>query len=231
MDLELYNYLQQFLTTERKDKFASVIADRTRSITVVLENIYHRPNASAVIRTCECFGIQDIHFIDEFGFFKKANKKVVQGSAKWTTIHHYHEHKDNFKECIDKLKQEGYKIVATTLKDSYKQTTLEDIPVGDKKIALMLGTEETGLSKRAHEVADYYLSLPMYGFTTSFNISVTAAMCLSHFVAKLRNNFPTEYWSLSEKEKEIILDEWTKSSVKNVEALTRRFYQDKKQQK
>ena len=231
MDKELYDYLQQFLTEERKEKFANIIADRTRHITVVLENIYHRPNASAVIRTCECFGLQDVHFIDEFGFFK-ANKKVVQGSAKWTNIYHYCDEDDNFLNCITRLKKEGYKIVATTLKkDSYKQTALADIPVGDEKIALMLGTEETGLSDRAHEVADYYLSLPMYGFTTSFNISVTAAMCLSRFVEKLRMDFPIEKWQLSEAEKASILNDWTINSVKNVEALTTRFYQDKEREK
>ena len=227
IDKELYEYLQHFLTTERKEKFAKNIADRTKHITVILENIYHRPNASAVIRTCECFGLQTIHFIDDFGFFQ-ANKDVVKGSAKWTNIYHYHDEEDNFANCINKLKNEGYKIVATTLKkDSYKQTALNDIPIGDEKIALMLGTEETGLSERAHEAADYYLSLPMYGFTTSFNISVTAAMCLSHFSEKLRTDYSSEIWSLTDSEKESILNEWTLSSIKNVEALTKRFYQDK----
>jgi tRNA (guanosine-2'-O-)-methyltransferase len=218
-DNKLQEYLDKFLTDNRKQKINSVVSERTRYITVVLEDIFHPPNASAVIRNCECFGIQDLHIIENEKEFQ-ANTEVVKGAAQWVNLHHYREQANNTKECLVKLKKAGYRIVATTLNKDLKQSTLDNIEL-DQPMALCFGCEETGLSQTAHDLADNFITLPMYGFTQSFNISVTSALCLQELIKRLRAS--DQPWKLSEKEQDTLKLNWTQKSIKNVEKIIERF--------
>ena len=215
----LLEYLQGFMTERRKELIDKVLAERTRYLSVVLEDIWHSPNASAAIRSCECFGIQDMYVIENNVRFK-ANTKVVQGSAKWISLQRFNEkNKNNTKECFNYLRQKGYAIAATTLRKE-KYTPLSEIPL-DKKLAVCFGCEETGLGDFAHEHADYFVQLPMYGFTESFNISVSVALVLQTLCQRLRQeNIPI---NLTEDEKNKLRLEWSQKSVKNSELLIKRY--------
>ncbi|QSH42474.1 RNA methyltransferase [Lentisphaerota bacterium ZTH] len=219
----LLEYLQGFITERRRDLIEQVLSQRTRQLTVVLENIYHPPNASAVIRTCDCFGLQDLHVIADQKRFR-ANADVVQGAAKWVDIQRYAAiEEDNTTLCLQKLKADGYKIAATTLRQE-KYTPLDQIPC-QEKIAVCLGCEETGLSDTAHQEADYFVHVPMYGFTESFNISVCAALILQQLTARLRQG-SVEQWGLQEHEKQILRMRWTRKSLKHADHLIQRYLLD-----
>lgn len=207
-------YLAEFMMDSRRERIEEVLAQRTRYLTVVLEDIYHAPNASAVIRSCECFGIQDLHVIENTKRYKP-NADVVRGSAKWIDIHRYRKEDENTTECLSKLKNDGFKIVATTLHKE-NSITPNALPIDDP-LALCFGTEELGVSDTVYELADYKLKIPMYGFTESFNISVAAALCLNTLSTRLRNSqIP---WQLSEDEKAELRFNWYWKSVKNAKKL------------
>lgn len=215
----LLEYLQGFMTERRKELIEKVLAERTRRMTIVLEDIWHSPNASAVIRSCECFGIQDMYVIENNVRFK-ANTKVVRGAAKWINLQRFNEEgKNNTEICFNHLRQNGYAIAATTLRKE-KYTPLNEIPL-DKKIAVCFGCEETGLGDLAHEQADYFVQLPMYGFTESFNISVSVALVLQTLCLRLRQgDIPI---GLTEDEKNVLRMEWTQNSIKNSKLLIKRY--------
>jgi len=221
VDAELLEYLSGFLTDARKRKIEEILEKRTRHVTVVLEDIFHPPNASAIIRTCECFGVQDMRFIQNHKVYR-VNADVAQGASKWVNIFDYAEGDSNTETCLSDLKKQGYRIVATTLRESEKTIQLEKLPVKEK-LALCFGAEETGLSDEAHELADYHVKIPMSGFTQSFNISVSAALCLQVAVARLRESDVD--LRLSDKEKAELRLDWHKKSIRNVDAIIKRFYE------
>lgn len=185
----------EYITPERREKFERISAERTRYITVVLEDIHKAHNISAVLRSCDCFGIQDVHVIEQRNRFM-VEKEIAKGSAQWLSINRYQapESKDTL-AYFDKLRSQGYSIVATT---PHKDDMLIDQLPLDKKVALVFGTELTGLSAAALEHADAYVKVPIYGFTESFNISVAAAISLYELTKRLR---ASKYdWKLSEEE-------------------------------
>lgn len=215
--LALIKHLEQFATEERKETFKRVITERTRHITVALENIYQPHNASAVMRSCDCFGIQDVHVIENCNSYQ-INPGVALGSTKWVDIHKYSKAEFNTLECIDNLKQQGYTIVATT--PHTNDVNLDDLPV-DKPLALFFGTEKTGLTQEMMDNADVFIKIPMYGFTESFNISVSAALTLQHLTTKMRKSEID--WNLNESEAEDLYLNWLRQSIKRSETLEREF--------
>ena len=222
----LREYLESFVTPRRLELLEKVLADRTRHLTVALEDIWHSPNASAIIRTCECFGVQDLAIIENSVRFK-ANTNVVRGAAKWITINRFKEKgKNNTKECFNYFRENGYKIAATTLRNE-KYTPLEEIPMTDK-LAVCFGCEETGLSDYAHAEADYFIQLPMYGFTESFNISVSVAMILQTLTKRLRESDLDI--KITDDEKQPLLINWLRKSIKNDTLLIKRFLSESGQQ-
>lgn len=218
---ELLEYLQSFVTENKRQLIDSRINDRTRHITVVLEDIFEAHNASAVLRSADCFGVQDVHIVENTNYYE-LSRKVDLGSSKWLHLHQYREDHDNTTFCINKLKSEGYSIVATS--PHTDSVSLQELPV-DKPLALMFGTEKLGLSTNAMELADHHMYIPMYGFTESLNISVSAAICLQHLAERIRAE--SIDWQLSEQEKSDLLHEWTRLCLKDPEGLEKRFYQDK----
>ena len=214
---QLYSFLCSFISENKKNKFEEIILQRTRHITVVLEDIFQPHNASAVLRTCDCFGIQDVHIIENRNKYE-INPDVALGSSKWLSLYTYHAAIYNTVECIQQLKDSGYRIIATTpLKDDH---TPESLPV-DNKIALVFGTELEGLSPQAKAMADGFVKIPMYGFTESLNISVSAALLVRSLIERLHNSeIP---WQLSESESLDIRISWAKSVVKKADLLEKEF--------
>ncbi len=216
---ELYKFLCEFITGNRVERFNDISEKRTRHITVVLEDIYQPHNTSAVLRSCDCFGIQDVHIIENKNEYN-VNPDIALGSSNWLTLYKYNETENNTLDCINKLKQNGYSIIASSphLNDSY----LEEFDINQKS-AILFGTEKDGLSEIALKHADKFVKIPMYGFTESFNISVSVALTLFSLSQKLRSSEIS--WQLNEEE---ILDlkiEWAKISIKKSELIVDQFMQ------
>ncbi len=216
----LIDYLAQFITANRQAKFKQALAQRTRWLTVVLEDIYQSHNASAVVRSCECFGIQDLHIIENRNRYQ-INPDVTLGSAKWISLHRYRDAEGgNTRPCLEKLRAEGYLLVATTPhQDEY---LLPDLPV-NQKLALLFGTEETGLTPEALAMADRFVRIPMFGLTESFNISVSAALCLYQLSLKLRQSACA--WNLTAEEQTDLELEWLREVLKKrIDILENAFF-------
>lgn len=214
---KLLEHLLSFITENRRELFMKVIAERTKHITVVLEDIYQPHNASAVLRTCDLTGIQDVHIIENKNLYD-VNPDVAMGSSKWLNLVKYNGFEDNTAEAFNQLKEQGYRIIATTPHKNDK--SLEDISL-DKKMAFVFGTEMHGLSEGAIEKADEYIRIPMVGFTESYNISVSAALVLYTLTQKLRSSKIN--WQLNENEQVEILLEWARRSINRPELIEKNF--------
>ena len=214
---KLTEHLSQFVTEPRKARLEEVLNNRTRHITVVLEDLYQTQNISAVMRSCECYGIQDAYIVENRNEFE-IHKDISMGADKWLTLHHYPHAEHNMKQCIDDLHAKGYTVVAT-LPDE-KKTTIQDLPI-DRKTAFLFGTELTGLSEEAVRYADCNALIPMYGFTESFNISNSAAIILSNFSERLRHSDVD--WHLGEDEREALYFDWLQKSIRDPEAIIRHY--------
>jgi tRNA (guanosine-2'-O-)-methyltransferase len=222
IDEKLLNYFEGFLTEKRKHLFKKVLENRTRHFTVVLEDIFQSHNASAVVRTCDIFGVQDVHAIEN-KYNNKVSRHVAKGSQKWLNQYRYRDDGDNTKTCLDDLKKQGYQIVATTPHNN--SCLLQDFDVS-KKTAFVFGVEAEGVSDYVMENADGFLKIPMVGFTESLNISVAAAIVLQEVTTKLRNS--NIEWQLSEEEKEILYFDWIKKTIKNVDKIEAHYHQNLK---
>lgn len=214
---KLIEHLSQFVTDVRKERLQEVLQNRTRHITVVLEDLYQTQNISAVMRTCDCYGIQDAYIVENRNEFE-IHKDISMGADKWLTLHHYPHSEHNMKQCIDDLHAKGYTVVAT-LPDE-KKNTIHDLPI-NQKTAFLFGTELTGLSDEAIQYADCNALIPMYGFTESFNISNSAAIILSNFSERLRHSDVD--WKLSQNEQDEIYLEWLKKSLRDPDAMIKHF--------
>jgi tRNA (guanosine-2'-O-)-methyltransferase len=215
--LQLYSFLCSYISENKVNKFEENILERTRHLTVVLEDIFQPHNASAVLRTCDCFGIQDVHIIENNNKYE-VNPDVALGSSKWLSLFTYSAAGNNTADCLRHLKDSGYRIIATTPhKEDY---TPEALPL-DQKTALVFGTEMEGLTSQALEMADGFVRIPMYGFTESLNISVSAALLVRSLAERLRNS-PVS-WQLSLEESLDIRIGWAKKVVKKADILEKEF--------
>lgn len=215
----LIKELSQHITENRWQLMQNAIHKRTRYLTLVLEDIYQSHNAAAVLRSCDGFGIQDIHVIENRNKLLLNNTTVSKGADKWLNFHYYnHPTINNTQSCIHHLKSQGYRIAATTLGKNF--ITLEEIPL-DKPLAIIIGSEKNGLSEEASSSADFCIELPMLGFTQSFNLSVCAAIVLYTLTTKLRNS--TIHWQLTEEEKRQTLLTWLQRCINHWEAYTKNY--------
>ncbi len=213
----LTTYLEGFVSERRKGRLHEVLNERTHHICLVLEDVYQSHNFSAVLRSADIFGVQNIHFIENRNRYK-ISEDVSMGSTQWLTLKRYQEHQNNTVACLRNLKEKGYKIVATSLEKN--SVTLNELNI-TQPFALVFGTELTGISANVESMADEFVKLPMYGFTESFNISVCAALCMHQLSTRMRNEI--ENYKLSPPEKEIIYLEWLKTSVKKPELIIQKF--------
>ena len=210
---EILEYLETYLTPRRKSLFEQVLSLRTNFLTVATQDVYQLHNTSAVLRSCDVFGIQNIHVIEE-RFPKRIDKQIAMGAQKWVDVNRY----KTSRECITELRNKGYKIVATSPHE--KSKTPEDFLL-DQPAALFFGTEKEGLSEEILANADETLHIPMVGFTESLNISVSAAIILHVLTEKLRKS--DVQWQLSEEEKLQMKIKWSKKCIKNSEQILERF--------
>ena len=219
MQKELIRHLSSFISSERLQLFKNVLECRTSYLTVVLEDLYQPQNASAVLRTCDCFGIQHVHIIENRNEFR-VDTEVALGASKWLTLHKYNKKKQNTPDAIKKLKDEGYRIVATTPHSN--DLLLPDFDVSPGKAAIVFGSELPGISDIIRKEADEFLKIPMTGFTESFNISVSAAIILYQLSEKLKK-LSEKVWQLTDREKDEIILQWLRTSIKRSSLLEQRF--------
>lgn len=217
---ELLAYLQTYLTPERFARLEDVLAYRTRHFAVVLEDVFIDRNEGAIMRTCDCFGIQDVYMI-ESKYNKKIAHSIAKGAEKWLTQHRYDEGKSATTDCIRDLKDKGYQIVATT--PHTNDYSLHDFDIS-KPSAFVFGAEKTGISKDMQQHADAFLRIPMYGFTESFNVSVAAAVMLQDLTKRLHQS--EIQWKLEEEDESQLRLEWTIKSIKYVKSLIKKFETD-----
>ncbi|MFH1160637.1 MAG: RNA methyltransferase [bacterium] len=204
----LLAYLLTFVSENKQKKFQEILPSRTRYITVVLEDIFQPHNASAVLRSCDCFGIQDVHIIEN-RYRYEVNPNVALGSVKWLNLLKYGSSAHNTATCLTHLKENEYCIVATSPhKDDFTPATF---PL-DQKFALLFGTEKEGLTEEALGMADRFIKIPMFGFTESLNISVSAAIFLHALTNRLHRS--DLHWQLSEEEQTEVLLRWASATVK-----------------
>jgi rRNA methylases len=219
-DLALFDFLYQFITDERKLRFDEVLSYRTRYLTVVLEDIFQPHNASAVLRSCELTGVQDVHIIENKCAYD-INPDIVVGSTKWLNLSKYNASDFNTPEVFDKLHARGYQIVATC--PHKKDYTPDTLPL-DKPVALVFGTEKKGLTDYAMKNADLFVQIPMFGFTESYNISVSAALLMFSLTKRLHESNAIN-WHLSYEEMMELRLEWTRRTLTDVDLYEQKFEQ------
>jgi tRNA (guanosine-2'-O-)-methyltransferase len=212
-------YLEGFVSERRRGRLHDVLAERTKHMTLVLEDVYQSHNFSAVLRSADIFGIQDVHFIENRNNYK-ISEDVSMGSTQWLSLNRYQQHENNTKTCLSGLKEKGYKIVATSLHKN--SVSLEELDVS-QPFAMVFGTELTGITKDVEEMADEFVKLPMYGFTESFNISVCAALCMHSLSTRIRKEVPD--YHLKDSEKEELYLEWLRASIRKQELIVKEFDQ------
>lgn len=199
----------EHISENKRNLFDTIIENRTRHITVVLENLYQPHNASAVLRSCDCFGVQDVHVIENTNKYE-LSKEVDMGSSKWVNVVHYNRTDDNTLECLTTLKEKGYRIIGTT--PHKNDCLIHELPI-DKPVALVYGTELTGMTETAMNACDGFVKLPMYGFTESYNISVSVALSLYDVTERMRKMDLD--WRLSEEEKLATKLQWVRKVIKH----------------
>ena len=214
IDLKLLAYLESFLTDSRKEKFTTVLSKRTKHFTVAVEDVYQLHNTSAVIRSCDVFGLQEVNIIEERNS-KRIDREIAMGAQKWVDFNRFQSATD----CMASLKQNGYQIVATT--PHANDCLLHDFDVS-KKSCFFFGSETEGLSEAVLKNADCFLKIPMVGFTESLNISVSAAIILQHVTTQLR--LSSSNWQLTPEELLEKRLDWIKKTIKSYDDIVARFY-------
>lgn len=212
---ELLEYLEGFITENRKEGFLKVLKNRTKHFTVAMEDVFQLHNTSAVMRSCEVFGIQELNVIEQ-KFGKSIDKEIAMGAEKWVDINRF----SSIQDCIANLKQKGYQIIATTPHNDSCMLHEFDI---SKPSALFFGTERDGLSDEVMQQADGFLKIPMVGYTESLNISVSAAIIIQDITNRLRQSDIN--WKLTEDE---VLEkrlDWTRKTIKDIDFIERKFHE------
>lgn len=215
-DLKYLEFLENILTDNRKERFEKVLANRTNHFTVAMEDVFQLHNTSAVMRSCEVFGVQELNVVEE-KFGKSIDKEIAMGAQKWVDVNRF----ESISHCIENLKSKGYQIIATTPHEN--DCMLEDFDI-TKKSAFFFGTERDGLSEEVMNNADGFLKIPMVGFTESLNISVSAAITLQSVTTRLRKS--AVKWQLSEEEVLVKRLQWAKNTIKDIKRIEARYYAD-----
>lgn len=212
---KFYNVISE----NKIEMFNRIASQRTKHVTVVLENIHQEHNASAVIRTCDCFGIQELHVIEKDNQYK-VQRDIALGAGRWVDMFNFNEGNQVTFDCISKLKEKNYKIIATS---PHVSKTLNDIDVS-QPLAFVFGTEHIGISEEVKDLADDFITIPMYGFTESFNISVSVALLLNEIRSKLEKS--AFNWKLSENEQTNLKIKWCKKILNGGDAMEKYFYNE-----
>lgn len=216
---QLLDYLLTFVTDRRRERFAQVLAQRTRWLTVVLDDFYSPHNVSAVLRSCDAFGIQDVHVIERQHVYQPT-ADVALGSEQWLTIHRYHQSPAPEQVCLKALRARGYRLLAAT--PHADALPPEEVDV-TRPCALIFGGEKDGLSPEIVDRADEAVRIPMCGFVESLNVSVAVAVCLYATTRRLHRTRAN--WRISSEEQQNLLLEWVRTSVPHADLLERRWHE------
>jgi tRNA (guanosine-2'-O-)-methyltransferase len=206
---EIYARLFEMLSESKQHLVEKNAARRTRHLTVAVEHLYQSHNTSAVIRSCDCFGLQDVYIIARQQY--KVNRDIAMGAGKWITEHSFQQ--GETEACLREIKNKGYKLVATS---PHAEMSLFDLPV-DQPVCLLFGAEKHGLSEVATDMADEVIHIPMFGFTESFNISVSVALCLQILRQKMEQE--VHNWQLSEADQLELKLQWCRNILRNGDAV------------
>jgi len=213
---ELLHYLEGFITENRKEGFLRVLQNRTKHFTIAMEDVYQLHNTSAVMRSCEVFGIQELNVIEQ-KFGKRIDTEIAMGAQKWVDVFRY----NSVQSCMDAMRANGYQIIATTPHDD--SCLLHEFDI-TKPAALFFGTERDGLSQEVLDQADGFLKIPMVGYTESLNISVSAAIIIQDITNRLRQSAIN--WHLTEEEIWEKQLDWTRKSIKDIEFIERKYLEN-----
>jgi|SRR5690606_9568203 len=212
-------HLARFVSEHKKNFIDKVLSVRTRHVTIVMEDIYQSQNASAVIRTAECMGLQDVHIIEQQSKYD-INPRVLKGSNKWMTLHRYRDRTiNNTEKCFEALHERGYRILVTD--PDPDGTPVDEVEVGEQKLALVFGNELRGVSDYAKQHADMRITIPMFGFTESLNISVSVAICLKALISRLHQYEGN--WTITDDEKQQLRLDWYRKIVRRSQLIEREF--------
>ena len=214
-DHNLLNYLEGFLTENRKEGFLRVLQNRTKHFTIAMEDVYQLHNTSAVMRSCEVFGIQELNVIEQ-KFGKRIDSEIAMGAQKWVDVFRF----NSVQGCLDSMREKGYQIIATTPHND--SCLLHEFDI-TKPAALFFGTESEGLSEEVLQQADGFLKIPMVGYTESLNISVSAAIIIQDITNRLRQS--NLNWKLSEDEMLEKRLDWARKSIKDIEYIERKYWE------
>jgi tRNA (guanosine-2'-O-)-methyltransferase len=204
------------ISDNKKEMFDRIASERTKHITVAIENVYQEHNASAVLRSCDCFGLQEMHVIEKDNQYK-VQRDIALGAGRWVDMYNYNQGNQVTKDCIDRLKSTGYTIVATT---PHTENTIYDLDLS-KPIALVFGTERRGISEEVEKMADTFVKIPMYGFTESFNISVSVAIILNSLRQRLEQS--SFDWKLNKEEQTALKIKWCRKILNSGDKLEKHF--------
>ena len=211
----LLEYLEGFITDNRKKGFLKVLQNRTKHFTIAMEDVYQLHNTSAVMRSCEVFGIQELNVIEQ-KFGKRIDTEIAMGAQKWVDVNRF----NTVQSCVDEMRAKGYQIIATTPHNDSCMLHEFDI---SKRSAIFFGTEKNGLSEEVLHQADGFIKIPMVGYTESLNISVSAAIIIQDVTNRLRQS--SIDWHFKEEE---ILEkrlDWTRKSIKDIDFIEKKFYE------
>lgn len=204
--------LYELISPKKRELLDSISSQRTKYVTVVLEDIVKEFNSSAVMRSCDCFGVQELSIIAENQQFE-IQRDIAKGAGNWVDVHTYSGNDSPAARCLHDLKKNGFRIIATS---PHAEKTIDQISINEP-IALVFGTERDGISENIMSEADELVKIPMYGFTESFNISVSAALILN----QLRNRLEASNldWKLNEDEQTLLKIQWCTKIIKNGEQV------------
>ncbi len=193
--------LYGMITPSKVEMFERLAPMKSDYLTVVLENIYQEHNASAVLRTCESFGVQSLHIIEKDCKYQ-VQRDIARGAGRWVDMYNYNDENPTI-TCLKQLKSNGYRILATTPHEN--DCTIDTVPI-DTPMALVFGTEGDGISQEVMDLADEFVKIPMYGFTESFNISVSAAISMYALRSRLEKSAVS--WRMTPEELVALKIKW-----------------------
>lgn len=213
VDIRLMHHLESYLTERRRERFINVLSQRTKHFTVAIEDVYQLHNTSAVIRSCDVFGIQELQVIEEQNS-KRIDREIAMGAQKWVDVHRY----ETGNACIDAMRAKGYRIIATTPHED--NCDLESFQIG-QPACFFFGRETIGLSENILDQADEFLKIPMVGFTESLNVSVSAAIILQRLTYRLKQSDVN--WQLTDDEIHEKRIDWCKKTIKSIDSVLSRY--------
>ena len=211
-------FLRRFMGEERMATLQRALDGRTDYAAVCLENTFHPQNASAIMRTCEAFGIQNIHTIQEHCRFNP-NVNIVRGTDKWIDMHSY----GTTTEALTALKTAGYRIVATS--PHAEDRTPDTFDVTSGPFVLVFGTEQEGISDEVRAAADEFIKIPMQGMVESLNVSVSAAVLLYTLSCRIRKEVAD--WQLSPHRSAVTQWKWYMESVRDSIAILEKYFEQR----